>query len=184
MLTEIENGSQIAAAIDKGTAKEFLDNITKLKKVGAVAAKNKFIDLELLESRYFTEPADIIDGYLSKEKHLSKDVFKALEDSKRNTRRAAQIMVDYARGNRLIDGVTLYKASKQLEKAGIAVDEQFIRTQAEIDSDGIGRVYGDRVRVISELDTAPHKNWGTGNSIHESVSKRTKEQFKCFEGGE
>ena len=182
MLTEIENGSQLAGAISKSEAKDFLDNITKLKKVGAVASKNKFIDLELLESRYFTEPADIVDGYLSQEKHLSKDVFKQLEASDRNTRRAAQIMVDYARGNRLIDGRTLYLASKQLEKANIPVDEQFIRLQAEIDSDGIGRIYGDRVRVISDLDTESRRNLGVGNYIHESVSKKTREDFKCFEG--
>jgi hypothetical protein len=180
LLSSVENGSFLTSGMDKATAREILDNINIQKKIGAVSSKNKFIDLELLESRYFTEPADIQQGYLSSGMHLDKSVFEQLQSQNQNIRRAAEIMVDYARGNRLLDGATLYKASRELTKAGIPIDRQMVRSKWEQLEDGTGKVYGERIRSISELDSAPMRKWGNNGALNESVQKRTRELYKCY----
>ena len=184
LLSSVENGSFLTSGMDKATAREILDNINIQKKIGAVSSKNKFIDLELLESRYFTEPADIQQGYLSSGMHLDKSVFEQLQHQNQNIRRAAEIMVDYARGNRLLDGVTLYKASRELTKAGVPIDRQMVRSKWEQLEDGTGKVYGERIRSISELDSAPMRKWGNNGALNESVSKRTRELYKCYLEGQ
>jgi hypothetical protein len=68
-----------------------------------------------------------------------------------------------------------------LSKAGVARDRALVTTIHEQAEDGMGRIYGERIRSISELDTAPHRNWGEGSSIHESGLKRVREMMKCYE---
>ena len=184
LLTAIENGSYLSRGMDRATAKEFLDNINAQKKIGALASMNKFIDLDMLETRFFTEPADIQQGYLSSGMHLDKSIFKQLENRNQNIRRAAEIMVDYARGNRLLDGVTLYKASRELTKANIPINKQMVRTKHEQLEDGTGKTYGERIRSVSELDAAPMRKWGRNGSIEESVQKRNRELYECYLKGQ
>jgi len=162
---------------DAEIAKEILNTVTRLKKVAVAESQWGVKDIHLVESRFVTEPADVMkNGFLTTDRHVDRSVYEKLEDSNKNTVKAAEILVKWAEGDPMVDGVTLYRASKVLESAGIPLNQQFIKT---IKGD---RKLGKSNTVIStiDLESSKHRQWGNKSSIHkESASELYKRKWEC-----
>jgi len=163
----------------KEWASEVLDDITFLKNAAFITTQNPRIDIDLLSSRMYTEPASL-DGMMTQEKYLSRDVFQQRESQNEITRDAARVMMDYATGKGLIDPVILYKASKVMEEKGIRPDQMWGVETYQTNPDGSIRDFGARKLLISERSSIRRKKLGEKGGNEISTTKRMKEITDCY----
>ena len=174
--------AKISVGEHKGSrefAMEMLDDINFLKNAAFITTENPNIDIDLLTSRLYTEPASL-DGFMTKEKYLSRDVFQQQESQREITRNAARVMIDYASGKGVIDPVILYKASKEMSKRGIPIREQWGRMEHLSNEDGTVREFGIKNVLISELEALRRKDLGERGGNQETTVNRIKSIVDCY----
>jgi hypothetical protein len=174
--------SKIATGEHKGDrefAKQVLDDINFMKNAALITTENGRIDIDVLTSRLFTEPASL-EGIMTQEKYLSKDVFDQQQSQNEITRDAARVMIDYATGKRVVDPVILYKASREMSKKGIPIDEQWGRKEHLSNEDGSVREFGIRNVLIPEVDAIRRKDLGDRGGNQESTPKRVRSLAECY----
>ena len=176
LLAKIQSGEHKG---DQKFAKEVLDDINKLKTVALLKTENPNIDFNLVKARMFTEPASI-DGFMTKDKYLNQDIYDKTKASDEIVRTAAEVMVNYANGEGLVDPVLLYKASVTMAKNGIDYGVQWSNKRVIADSDGIARDFGIKERLITEIDAINRKDLGEKGGQGESSSERIKNLFDCY----
>ena len=163
---------------DREFAKQVLDDINFMKSAALVSTENGRIDIDILTSRMFTEPASL-DGFMTTERYLSKDVFDQQESLNEITREAARVMIDYASGKD-IDPVILYKASREMSKKGIPVDQQWGRIEHLTNEDGSVREFGIKNVLIPEIDAIKRKDLGDRGGNQESTVNRINSIVDCY----
>ena len=172
MLAQIANGTNVMAPMDKNTAAGILKNIIDLKKFGIADMMNPSIDLNMDLTRSYTKPVDFKFGHMTNESYINQSIFKVLRTGNENQKRAAQVIIDYMSGDKLIDSTTLYRASRALVAKNIPVDRQFIRKSYDRD-------YGEE-KVMSVHDRMKNRKFRDSASIEEAVSKTMKRKFRCY----
>ena len=163
----------------KEWASGMLDDITFLKNAALITTENPHIDIDLLSSRLYTEPASL-DGIMTQEKYLSRDVFDQQNAQEQITRDAARVMIDYATGKGIIDPVILYKASKEMSKRGIPIREQWGRVEYLTDENGTVREFGLKEVLVSEIESLRRKDLGERGGNEESTVNRIKSIMDCY----
>ena len=163
----------------KEWASEVLDDITFLKNAALITTQNPHIDIDLLSSRMYTEPASL-DGMMTQEKYLSRDVFQQREAQNEITRDAARVMMDYATGKGLIDPVILYKASKEMSKRNIPIHQQWGRREYLKNEDGTVREFGIKEVLLPEIESLRRKDLGERGGVEESTVNRTQSIIDCY----
>jgi len=174
--------AKISVGEHKGSrefAMEMLDDINFLKNAAFITTENPNIDIDLLTSRLYTEPASL-DGFMTQEKYLSRDVFDQQQVQNEITRDAARVMIDYASGKGVIDPVILYKASKEMSRRGIPIREQWGRMEQLSNEDGTTREFGIRNVLISELEALRRKDLGERGGNQESTVNRVQSIIECY----
>ena len=172
MLAQIANGTNVMAPMDKNTAASILKNIIDLKKFGIADMMNPSIDLNMDLTRSYTKPVDFKFGHMTNESYINQSIFKVLRTGDENQKRAAQVIIDYMSGDKLIDSSTLYRASRALVAKNIPVDRQFIRKAYDRD-------YGEE-KVMSVHDRMKNRKFRDSASVEEAVSKTMKRKFRCY----
>jgi hypothetical protein len=127
----------------------------------------------------YTEPASL-EGMMTQEKYLSRDVFKQQDVQNEITRDAARVMIDYATGKGIIDPVILYKASKEMSKRNIPIREQWGRREHLKNEDGTVREFGIREVLMPEIESLRRKDLGERGGNEESTVNRTKSIIDCY----
>ena len=174
--------SKIATGEHKGDrefAKQVLDDVNFMKNAALITTENGRIDIDILTSRLFTEPASL-EGIMTQEKYLSKDVFDQQQSLNEITREAARVMIDYATGKRVVDPVILYKASREMSKKNIPIDQQWGRIEYLSNEDGSVREFGIRNVLIPEVDAIRRKDLGDRGGNQESTPKRMRSIAECY----
>ena len=174
--------SKIASGEHKGDrefAKQVLDDVNFMKNAALITTENGRIDIDVLTSRLFTEPASL-EGIMTQEKYLSKDVFDQQQSQNEITRDAARVMIDYATGKRVVDPVILYKASREMSKKNIPIDQQWGRREHLSNEDGSVREFGIRNVLIPEVDAIRRKDLGDRGGNQESTPKRMRSIAECY----
>tara|TARA_Y100000310_G_scaffold298757_1_gene332984 strand:+ start:2397 stop:11456 length:9060 start_codon:yes stop_codon:yes gene_type:complete len=174
--------AKISSGEHKGSrefATEVLDDINILKNAAFITTENPNIDINLLITRMYTEPASL-DGFMTTEKYLSRDVFDQQRSQDQIARDAARVMIDYASGKGIIDPVILYKASKEMSKRNIPIREQWGRVEHLSNEDGSVREFGIRNVLISERDALKRKDLGERGGVQESTVNRIKSIVDCY----
>ena len=178
LLSDLASGEYKPDYLLKDFANEILDDISIMKNTAYIASKNPGVDIELVTSRMYTEPASLA-GYLTQEKMISQDVFSKLESQNANERDAARVMVDYATG-KLVDPVILYKASKVMEEGNIPIDQQWGKIEYMSNPDGTIRKYGVKKIFISQKDALRRKDLGEKGGLKESTQNMMKNKWSCL----
>ena len=155
-----------------------LDQIEILKTVSLLKTENPNIDFEIVKARMFTEPAST-EGFMTKEKYLSQDIYDKTSISDEVARTSAQIMVNYANGHKLIDPVTLYKASREMAKKGIDYREQWTNEMVA-DQEGKVRDFGVKRHLVSEVDALRRKDLGEKGGQGQRSGERIRNLFDCY----
>ena len=181
LLSDLASGEYKPDYLLKDFANEILDDIAIMKNTAYIASKNPGIDIELVSSRMFTEPASL-EGYLTQEKMINQTIYDRLESTDANQRDAARVMVDYAQG-KLVDPVLLYKASKIMEANNVDIAEQWGRIEYMSNPDGSLRKYGVKKHFISEVEALRRKDLGDRGNIKESTTDMMKNKWSCLKGG-
>ncbi len=176
-LSQVANQSLKDAPMSKSTAERILENITTLKKMGHYDIMTKGANDIHMRQRSMNHPSDLSFGHIAKDAEIGIGVFEALSHESANARKAAEIMIEYFSGDRLLDSATLYKASKILEQAGVPVDRQMVTTNFETDT---GKTYNTEILTTNSLRTSDTRNYGTGGTVKESVPSFVKKAFKCY----
>ena len=176
LLAKISSGEHKGS---KEWASEVLDEITFLKNAALITTQNPHIDIDLLSSRMYTEPASL-DGMMTQEKYLSRDVFKQQEAQNEITRDAARVMIDYATSPRPIDPVILYKASKEMSKRNIPIHKQWGRREYLTNEDGTVREFGIKAVLVPEIESLRRKDLGERGGVEESTVNRVKSIIDCY----
>jgi len=178
-LSQVANQTLKDSPMNKTTAEKILKDVTALKKIGHFDMMTKGVnDIKMDSRRSFNHPSDLTFGHIAKDNELGIGVFQALHHKNAAARKAAEIMVEYFSGERLLDSATLYRATKVLEEvAKIPASEIMINTRFET---GTGRSYGVSMHTTSSLHTSENRNYGMGGSIKESVPSFVKKAFKCY----
>jgi len=127
----------------------------------------------------YTEPASL-DGMMTQEKYLSRDVFQQQEAQNEITRDAAKVMIDYATGKGIIDPVILYKASKEMSKRNIPIREQWGRREYLTNEDGTVREFGIKAVLVPEIESLRRKDLGERGGVEESTVNRVKSIIDCY----
>ena len=179
LLSKIQSGEYKG---DSDFAKNILDDVNKLKTIALLKTENPNIDFSLVKSRMFTEPASI-DGFMTKDKYLNQDIYDKTKVTDEITRTAAEVMVNYANGDGLVDPVLLYKASRAMAKKGIDYGGQWANKRVIADNDGNARDFGVKERLISEIDAIERRDLGERGGQGESSSNRIKNIFDCYKIG-
>jgi hypothetical protein len=135
------------------------------------------VDMRKLEKIGFTEPTELPHGHMTDAQYLNKGIFDLLRDGTARQRQAAGIMYDYLSGKKLVDSATLYKASKEMERDGIPVDQQFMMKVYDRASNTFGNT---EVRNFGVIDAYKSRNRGQGGVIKESTKGRVEDLFKCL----
>ena len=182
LLANMASGEYKPDAGYKDFAKDVLDDINFLKSAAFTATENPNIDIKVLLSKMYTEPASL-DGHMTRDKYLTQDVFQKREHGSDLQRDAAQIMIDYATGDKAVDPVILYKASKIMEEAGLPVDRQWGRVEHASTEDGGVREYGVKKIFISERDAMRRQDIGERKGIEENTQNRIKNLLDCYRSG-
>tara|TARA_Y100000296_G_scaffold45196_1_gene51809 strand:- start:1257 stop:3788 length:2532 start_codon:yes stop_codon:yes gene_type:complete len=175
LLSKIQSGEHKG---DPVFAKEMLDQIEILKTVSLLKTENPNIDFEIVKARMFTEPAST-EGFMTKEKYLSQDIYDKTSISDEVARTSAQIMVNYANGHKLIDPVTLYKASREMAKKGIDYREQWTNEMVA-DQEGKVRDFGVKRHLVSEVDALRRKDLGEKGGQGQRSGERIRNLFDCY----
>ena len=115
--------------------------------------------------------------------HLTQDVFQKREHGSDLQREAAQIMIDYATGDKDVDPVILYKASKVLEAGDLAIEKQWGMVDHASTEDGGVREYGVKKIFISERDAMRRQDIGERKGIEENTQNRIKNLLDCYRSG-
>jgi hypothetical protein len=180
LLSDLASGEYKPDYQLKDFANEILDDIAIMKNTAFIASKNPGIDIELVSSRMFTEPASL-EGYLTQEKMINQTIYDRLESTDANQRDAARVMVDYAQG-KLVDPVLLYKASKIMEANDIPIADQWGRIEYMSNPDGSLRKYGVKKHFISESEALSRKDLGDRGNVKESTTDMMKNKWSCLKG--
>ena len=80
-------------------------------------------------------------------------------------------------GKKLVDSATLYRASKEMERSGIGVDQQFMMKVFDRKTNTFGDA---EVRNFGVMDAYRGRNMGQGGTTKESTKGRVEELFKCL----
>ena len=163
--------------MSKITAERILENVTTLKKMGHYDMFTRGANDVHMDSRSMNHPSDLSFGHIAKDTEIGIGVFEALSHQSANARKAAEIMIEYFSGERLLDSATLYRASKMLEKAGVPVDKQMVTTKYSTDT---GKTNHTEILTTNSLHTSESRNYGVGGSVKESVPSAVKKAFKCY----
>ena len=176
LLAKISSGERGG---DKALAIEILNDINYMKNAAYTQVRNPNIDVELIKSRMYTEPASL-KGYMTDTKHLDQRIFELRNSQDKIVKNAAQIMIDYAQGKGIVDPVVLYKASVVMNENNIDFRRQWGRIKYLSNSDGTLTNFGfDRI-FISEAEAMNAKNLGERSGIMESTSERVNNLFECY----
>jgi hypothetical protein len=178
LLAKISSGEHQG---DRDFATRMLDDINILKNAALISTENSGIDIDLLTTRMYTEPASL-QGFMTKERYLNKHVFDKQNDQNLITREAARVMIDRAQGKD-IDSVLLYKASKEMERKGIPIDRQWGREVSLSNEDGTTRQFGSRNIFISEVDALQRKDLGERGGVQQSTRERVRNIVECYKIG-
>tara|TARA_Y100001963_G_scaffold83037_1_gene115114 strand:- start:5289 stop:14237 length:8949 start_codon:yes stop_codon:yes gene_type:complete len=182
LLTDIASGEYKPDYMLKDFANEVLNDVTIMKNIAYIASKNRHIDIELLTSRMYTEPASL-DGALTTKKMISQDIFNKRESSDANERNAAKVLIEYATG-KLVDPSILYKATKVMEASGIPVDRIWGKQRYLTNEDGTVREYGSQRIFINEADALRRKDLGERGGINQSTTQMMKNHWDCLLKGD
>jgi len=178
LLTDLASGEYKPDYMLKDFANEILNDITIMKNAAFVASKNRNIDIDLLTSRMYTEPASL-KGYLTQEKMISQDVYDRLESTDANVRDAARVLYNHATGT-LVDPVVLYKSTKVLEANGVESNRIWGKEDMATNSDGSIRRFGQKKIFVSEVDAINRKDLGDGGGMKESTASMVKNKLDCL----
>jgi len=178
-LSQVANGSvQAKGGLDKISANELLRDLIATSRNYYVQERTGIeVDMRKLEKVGFTEPTELPNGYMTDAQYLDKGIFQLLRDGNSKQRQAAGIMYDYMSGKKLVDSATLYRASKEMERNGIPVDQQFMMKVYDRQTNTFGDI---EVRNFGMIDAYRGRNMGQGGSIKESTKGRVEELFKCL----
>ena len=179
-LAQVANGSveTVKGGIDKIMANELLKDFVALSRNYYVQERTGIeVDMNKLEKVGFTEPTELPNGYMTDTQYLDKRIFALLRDGNTHQRQAAGIMYDYLSGKKLVDSATLYKASKEMERQGIPLNDQFMMKVYDRTTNTFGDV---EVRDFGIIDAYKSRNRGQGGVVKESTSRQIQELFKCL----
>jgi hypothetical protein len=178
-LSQVANGSVPGrGGIDKIMANELLRDFVAMSRNHYVQERTGIeVDMRKLEKIGFTEPTELPHGHMTDAQYLNKGIFDLLRDGTARQRQAAGIMYDYLSGKKLVDSATLYKASKEMERDGIPVDQQFMMKVYDRASNTFGNT---EVRNFGVIDAYKSRNRGQGGVIKESTKGRVEDLFKCL----
>lgn len=179
-LSQISSGAipSPKGSMDKIRADRILKDLISLSRSHYAQEKwNVPINMGLGKKLGYTEPTELPNGFMTTPQYLNKDIFKIMRDGDRIQKHAAGIMYDYMSGKKLVDSATLYRASKEMEKANIPIDQQYIMKVYDRKSDTFGDV---EVRDFGVLDAYNGNNKGQGGIVKESTKARVQEMFNCL----
>jgi|10_taG_2_1085330.scaffolds.fasta_scaffold00751_6 hypothetical protein len=178
MLSSVASGEYRREAANQGFAIEVLDQINVLKNAAYISSKNPAIDIDQLTFSMYAEPASA-QGYLTDRKILNQTVFDKSRTGNEIEKQAAQVMIEYASG-KLLDPVILYKASMVMEKAGIAIQDQWGMSKYTTDPDGSLRNFGTKRILINEVDAIRRKDLGDKGGYKKSTTNQVKNIVSCY----
>jgi len=181
LLAKLASGETQPKSGLKEFASKALDEINIIKNAAYLSTKNSKIDIEQITTSMFTEPASL-NGFLTSSKLLNQGVFEQRNATEKNVRDAAQILVEYATGQRgeLIDPVILYKASKVMEEKNIRPDQMWGVETYQTNPDGSIRDFGARKLLISERSSIRRKKLGEKGGNEISTTNRIKQISDCY----
>lgn len=178
-LAQVANGSvQAKGGLDKISANELLRDFINMSRNHYVQERTGIeVDMRKVEKGGFTEPTELPNGFMTDAQYLNKGIFQLLRDGSARERQAAGIMYDYMSGKKLVDSATLYRASKEMERSGIGVDQQFMMKVFDRKTNTFGDV---EVRNFGVMDAYRGRNTGQGGTTKESTKGRVEDLFKCL----
>ena len=183
LLSKIANGEFERDSMHRGHqdfAKEILKEVNFMKTAAMIRLVNPNISFEYLTSKMYVEPASI-QGFMTSKVYLSQDVFDMQKTGNQIQREAAKIMYNYATGT-LIDPVNIYLASREMQRAGISLSDQWGIKKMVNNPDGTLTDFGAKKVFVSEQSNKRRQNLGERRRFENDVEKETEELFRCYKG--
>ena len=179
-LAQVANGSIETAkgGLDKQRANTILKDLIALSRNYYVQERTGVpVDMSKLEKIGYTEPTELPNGYMTDAQYLNKGIFQLMREGNSLQKQSAGLMYDYLSGKKLVDSATLYRASMEMERSGIPVNQQFMMKVYDRKSNTFGDV---EVRDFGLVDAHSSKNRGQAGVMKESTSAKIEELFKCL----
>jgi len=118
---------------------------------------------------------------MNKSRIIGESVFEALESSNNAVRKAAQIMVNYAKDDGVVDPVTIYKAEQVLIKEAQISRENIWSAQRTVSTDtGEVKDFGVTRRLISESDSLTRSKLGDKGGNQAPVKPTVENIMACY----
>jgi hypothetical protein len=165
----------------KDFSKQMLKDIELMKVVSHAKKGASDMEIKMFESKLYTEDVELRNNRIIGNLEVQEGVIQAMNHQDKLVREAAATLVELADGTSgLVDGKTLYKAGKILQKAGVDIGDQWGSIKWTTNEDGTLKKFGQTRVKISLEERMNRKDLGDLNGRSDSGQERLKKLFDCY----